>query len=535
MRAALTVYVNHSDRKKASDIVKSVTGASLDFFSGEDQYLSLVGESEIEVSNQAQGFEIERELLKSDVFKDVEVLIENSLEEQIINERYTFANEFINDSKSTRPDPNWYHKNIKLNESFNYVKKSFENGTGSYDLENSLIDLALIDTGYSNHPEISRIDKVNGRNFIRRENFKNPLDRLHSTRPIPISWGGHGTSCSGIINGTKAIIPIENQIAKKDVMFDDLKNGLDKYNNINVIPFRVSRNIISFGNKMPRAINYIVRNETATVISMSHASLINRKVYRMATLDAYKKGIIFVAAPGSHVFRSRKVYTYPAKYPWTIVPTASMEDNRPWPFTHGGKEVDVCAPGYEIYIPYPYKSKRKIGYGYKWSEGSSFSVPIVATAACMWRMHHGAHLEAFSPVEQIELFRTILRKTVTEFPDDDINTMIFGAGVVNIEKLLKEPLEVSFSKIKSIKPIAFKEVKFENLFSIKKEEESIKRELMFLKLNEIIKNPEKSINELDYFSDNGSDLVKKWISQVKKNNKQPLRMVKRVIEDSLSI
>jgi len=494
----------------------------------------LAGEAGIEVSDQSQAFEIERELLKFETLKDVDVIVDNSLEEQMINERYSFINEFINDSKSNRPDPSWYHKNIKLKEAFNYLQESFENGSGNFDVENSKINLALIDTGYSNHPETSRIDKVNGRNFMRRENFKNPIDRLQSTRPLPISWGGHGTSCSGIINGVNATIPLENQIAKKDVFFDDLNNGLDTYNNINVIPFKVSRNIISFGNKMPRAINYITKNGTIPVVSMSHASLINRKIYRLATLDAYKKGVIFIAAPGSHVFRSKKVYTYPAKYPWTIAPAASKENNMPWPYTHGGEEVDICAPGYEIYIPYPYKSKRKIGYGYKWSEGSSFSVPIVATVACMWRMHHGSRLENYSPVDQIELFRSILKKTATRFNDNDVNTDIYGSGIVNFEKLLKEPLDIPFKKDKTLDSIISREVRFENLFSIDKEEETIRRELMYLKINEILTNSEKSINELDYLHDMGSDLMKNWISIVKKNNKRPLRKIKNVIEDSLN-
>ncbi|KAB1067947.1 S8 family serine peptidase [Tamlana haliotis] len=535
MRATLTAYVNHSDRKKAIAIVKSVTGEYLDFFSEKNLCLSLAGETSIEVRNQSEAFEIERELLKFDVLKDVDVLIDDSFEEQLINERYSGVNELINDSKSKRPDPSWYHNNIKLKEAFAFLQESFENGSGYYDINKSKINLALIDTGYSNHPEITRIDKVNGRNFLKWESFKKPLDKLQSTRPFPISWGGHGTSCAGIINGVQAIIPIDNQIPKKDVLFDDLNNGLDKYGSINVIPFRVSRNIISFGNKMPRAINYIIKNGTMPVVSMSHASLMNRKSYRLATIDAYKNGVIFIAAPGSHVFRSKKVYTYPAKYPWTIAPAASKQNNRPWAYTHGGREVDVCAPGYEIYIPYPYKKKKRIGYGYKWSEGSSFAVPIIATAACLWRMHHGSGLDNFSPVEQIELFRSILKRTVTRFPDDDISTKLYGSGVVNFEKLMKEPLDrVQFEKKKPLDMFISQDINFENFYSIDKEEETIKRELMFLKLNEISFNSEKSINELDYFQDRGSDLMKNWINQIKKNNKQPLIKIKSIIEDSLN-
>lgn len=113
----------------------------------------------------------------------------------------------------------------------------------------------------------------------------------------------------------------------------------------------------------------------------------------------------------------------------------------PWALTHGGPEVDFCAPGYEIYIPFPYRKRGKEYYAYKWSEGSSFSVPITACAAALWLLHHGIdNLKKSYPGQQLsDLFRNTCKKTVTPFSGPTDNS-IYGTGILNVKNLLATPL-----------------------------------------------------------------------------------------------
>jgi hypothetical protein len=505
MKGKITIYVDPANRVQAANELRSVTGSDIQFYPDEHKFLSWVGEAEIEVSDQKEAFGIERDLQKSDTLKDVEIIVEDSPEEDEINYRYAQLNESINEAKVQYPHPYWYKHAIYFEDALEFARKAFSNGTGHFNENESSHKIALIDTGYTDHPEIGLINK-NGYNFMPGEDSRNPIDTLENTRPIPIRWGGHGTSCSGLIIGTQAVIPPVNRIPRKKVFFEDINNGLMP-GNIELIPFRVSKNIISFHSRMANAISAIARSGMIDVISMSHASLMNRKVYYAATREAYEKGIVLVAAPGSHVFGSKKVFTYPARYDETIAPAATRIQNVPWELTHGGPEVDLCAPGFEMYIPFPYKEKGVgLGYGYKWSEGSSFAVPIIATAAALWRMHHGKKLEVFSAIEQVELFRSIIRKTATPF-SEPVPPGLYGSGIINFREMLAAPLPDKVAGSKSLTT----EVRPESIFTVNKQEATMKRELAWLKTMQFLNNQSKSISEPDFYFQNGTPEFKLWI------------------------
>jgi hypothetical protein len=529
MNAYLTVYVSPDKINTVRNKIASQIGADIVIISEKMPYLSWVGETKINIANQKEAFTLERELLKIPELEDAEIIVDDQAFEDEINYRIYQSNNFLNEGKKSYPNPFWFKQNIFFNEALEYATKAFKMGQGNFDIEKSKIGIAIIDTGYSLHPETINIRMDKGRNFLINENYYDALDTLESTRPLPIMWGGHGTSCAALIIGSNSTIPPEFRIPRRNAYYEDLVNGLLP-SNVDLIPFRVSRNIISFTNRMASAINKIAEEDEIKIISMSHASLLNRKIYHAATKDAYSKGIILVAAPGSHIFASKNIFTYPAKYPETIAPAASKENNEPWELTHGGEEVDLCAPGYEIYIPWPFKDKTgAIGYAYKWSEGSSFAVPIVATAAALWRMHHGNRLEAYSSEEQVELFRYILKKTATPFPSGNKYNN-YGAGIINFEKLLMYPLNKA-SFIVTIKKDIKNEV--DKFFKTDKNTVSFIRELSHLKRKQFLYNQSKSINEIDFISEEGTPAFKQWLSNELKFKSNKIKHIDSLLKSNL--
>ena len=242
--------------------------------------------------------------------------------------------------------------------------------SGHSSFSNQRIKVAQLDTGYTRHPEVSQYKVSEGHNFLLTEDPNKPYDRLQNSRPIPVLWGGHGTSCAGVMIGAFAEITDREPSPDEQLHFEDLADGL--FPNIDLIPYRVSRNIISFSDKMAKGLHHIIKQGDIPVVSISHATLLPERALWLAVKEAADRGIIVVAAAGSHVKGFKKIFTYPAKYDETIAVAASKFDGKPWEKTHGGPEVDFCAPGFEIYIPFPYPKKGKEYHVYYCSERSSF-------------------------------------------------------------------------------------------------------------------------------------------------------------------
>lgn len=345
-----------------------------------------------------------------------------------------------------RPEACWYHNNVKIKEALEYARKEYEAGRGFFDPEKSVIPIAQFDTGYTNHPEIALINKKEGYNYIAgplkrimKSGWKRDArDRLRNLRPF--LWASHGTSTASTIIGS--IVSDHNKI---DGPLKDRVDGLLPHN-INLIPFRISENIISFDNKMIHAADQVIRNGNIKVITMSHASLFKKHSWKRAVENAYSRGIIWIAASGSHAFgRLRSIIVFPAKFKETIATAASNVNDLPWERTHYGEEVDISAPGFDIYVP----SSRRRWYGilpdkyaYRWSEGTSFSTPITASAAALWIAHHGEirlNERYREPWQRIEAFRYVLKKSARTHKSE-VPAKKYGAGLLDIPELLKADL-----------------------------------------------------------------------------------------------
>jgi hypothetical protein len=385
-----------------------------------------------------------RKLISIEGILDVEPDLDTSLDEQ-------YKKLFLEEKKELeqereRPDPRWYHLNTGITEAIAYAKTEFEASTGFFNPAMTKIRIAQFDTGYTNHPEIKLINKKGGYNyiagFIRRILSpgwqRDARDRLRNFRPF--LWASHGTSTASTIIGSRVF---DGKVI--DGPLQDRVDGLMPHN-IDLIPFRISENIISFSNKMTQAINQVIQLGDIPIVTMSHASLFPKRSWKQAVARAYEKGIIWVAAGGSHAFgKLRSIIVFPAKFRETIATAASTNQDMPWERTHYGEEIDICAPGFDMYVP----SSRRRWYGllpnrytYKWSEGTSFSTPIVAAAAALWLAHHGdKKLNRLypEPWQRVEAFRTIL-KASARVHKPGTPGHLYGAGMLDMPALLKEKL-----------------------------------------------------------------------------------------------
>ncbi len=375
-----------------------------------------------------------------DVDPDLNTTIDHAYQRLYLQEQEELTEQRV------RPEASWYHKNVKIKEAVDYARTAYENQRGFFDPKKTVIPVAQFDTGYTHHPEIARINKEEGYNYIagpvkriiKPSWRRDARDRLRNLKPF--LWASHGTATASTIIGSKVRDP-----DKIDGHLTDRVDGLLP-DNISLIPFRISENILSFDNKMIHAAEQVIRDGHIKIITMSHASLFKKQSWKRAVENAYNSGIIWIAAPGSHTFgRLRSIIVFPAKFKETITAAASNIDDLPWKKTHYGEEIDICAPGFDIYIP----SARRRWYGlfpdkytYRWSEGTSFSTPIVAAAAALWITHHGEHWlsEIYpEPWQRIEAFRYSLKKSARPHKPE-VPPNKYGAGILDIAELLKVDL-----------------------------------------------------------------------------------------------
>jgi hypothetical protein len=391
-------------------------------------------------------WEVAQELAEIDGVLDVDPEVPINLDEDLALLESQEEREFkakIDEEKEPAPKPGWFHLQTKFPKAIDYAIKEAAAQQGNYKGGETGIRVGHVDTGYTNHPEIAKIKKKLGHNYVPPPLWKRlfkPSWRLDARDPVrklpPLSWGSHGTSSAGVLIG---IDTKQRSIAKGH---EDLTNGVFPF--VDLIPYRVSGSVISFTNNMARAGKQAII-DGCKVITISHATLIRKPMLEKVIAESYEKGIIWVAAAGSHIAKVKKIWIYPARFSETIAVAASTVDGEPWEKTHAGVVVDICAPGYQIYKPsvtrpYWLFGRRRYTYGY--SEGSTFSTPMTAAAAALWLAHHGEEkLSQYypEPWQRVEAFRHVL-KTIATPHHDEKHKKLYGAGLLDVEALIKSPL-----------------------------------------------------------------------------------------------
>lgn len=294
------------------------------------------------------------------------------------------------------------------------------------------IVIAHPDTGYTQHPEIVPnilIDK--GINYI-QPNSK-PLDTLEESGGEIINNPGHGTSTASLV--------ISPPGAQGNYANGKFVVGVAP--GAKLLPLRVSYSVVLLGvRNLAEAIEYAADNGSH-VITISLGTAFPNQRLRSAILYAQKRGVIIIAAAGTMI----PYVVYPAAYDEVIAVTSSNIRREIWWGASRGKQVDVTAPGQELWHAKTRKNdKGEFTYNIEQDSGTSFSAPIVAGLAALWLSYHGRDkLIARYGTEKIPfLFNQLLRDTCEKFPTWKPNR--FGAGIVNAEKLLAAPLPDNISQ-----------------------------------------------------------------------------------------
>ena len=297
------------------------------------------------------------------------------------------------------------------------------------------VEVVLIDTGIQKNPVFGdwssgktppTILLDRGRNFKERD--KPPLDPMDYRDPMdPLRYNpGHGTRVGSVICGYE-----KNK-------YLGVAPGLP------LVPYRAVNGVILDENRpatVGEALNHAVLSGRCEVISMSLGYPRGSPNIAIPLNEAYKRGIIVVAA-GGQVWGD---VVFPARYKRAIavggVNKHSFLYHR---YTPGqNKHIDVWAPAETVPLATTERartSRNHFDHKYIEDSGTSFATAHVAAAAAMWLVYRREELcrRYPQPWQRIEAFRALLKATGKKLAYRDPPKT--KARILDIEALLKEPL-----------------------------------------------------------------------------------------------
>jgi subtilisin family serine protease len=216
------------------------------------------------------------------------------------------------------------------------------------------VTIAVIDTGIdSNHPDLAD-NILGGMNYIRK-----------GRKYDPNKWeddNGHGTHVAGTIAGIDNTIGVIG-VAPEAGLY--AVKVLDRNGNGNL------DNVVS-------GIRWAIAQDV-DIITMSLRTLSHYPEFQDACDDANAAGILVVAAAGNDY----NGVAYPAKYPSVIAVSATNSNDNLPAFSNRGPEIDLAAPGVNIYSTWK-------GDGYNTISGTSMACPhVTGTAALVLEANPG--------------------------------------------------------------------------------------------------------------------------------------------------
>jgi endonuclease G len=310
----------------------------------------------------------------------------------------------------------WNRKAINLPNSLEELKdwKKLEGNL-------SKIKLIQLDTGYTSYSKV-----INGYNLTEDEDFMDGNDAKDEMDDGVLQFPGHGARTASIVIGN-AQTSVEND-GNYGVLFSKSSQRFQ------LIPYRISQSVVLIGRgkNLVDGANHAV-NSGADVMFMCMGSYPRPMIYEVAK-SAYDRGVIWVCAAGNEV----EMVVAPALYPGTIAVAAFNPNQRPWKGSSYGSTVDIAAPGEDVYVPFEDKKLKEImAYG----SGTSYATPHVASAAVLWKAKHFDQLSQYNyPWQVVEAFRHCLKNSASKQKPAHWDTKNYGAGLLDIQALLNEPL-----------------------------------------------------------------------------------------------
>ncbi len=156
------------------------------------------------------------------------------------------------------------------------------------------------------------------------------------------------------------------------------------------------------------------------LINLSLETTANNPALRDAVRRAYENGVIMVAAAGNRGPEPDSI-GYPAKYPETIAVSAMTKQHTIADFSSRGSEVDVIAPGAEIFSTWR-------GGSYRNQSGTSMAAPHVTGSLAVLM----ESMPSLTPRRAKQYVKLTARTLDGLSPEEQ------GAGLLNLESLEKE-------------------------------------------------------------------------------------------------
>jgi thermitase len=214
---------------------------------------------------------------------------------------------------------------------------------------NASVLVAVVDSGIDwNHPDLAPNYVPLGYDWV--YNDANPMDD-----------NGHGTHVAGIIAAA-----LNNELGVAGVAQVSImaEKGLDMRGE-------------GYVDDLANAIHHAAE-QGANIISMSWGDYEDSWLLHRALIDAYRAGVLLVAAAGNDATNERM---YPAAYDEVIAVSATDQNDYPAWFTNYGDWVELSAPGVNIL-----STLWNDRYGVK--SGTSMAAPYVSgVAALVWSLY----------------------------------------------------------------------------------------------------------------------------------------------------
>ncbi|SNS62845.1 Subtilase family protein [Bacillus sp. OK838] len=231
----------------------------------------------------------------------------------------------------------WHHKTLGTNAAWTKTMGSKE------------MIVAIIDDGIDrNHADL-------------KGKIVNAYDTVRNRKNI-VPKGEHGTHIAGIIAGSA-----NNGIG-----------GAGVAPNVKLMPINVFDGEYANTADIIDAIHFAVQHK-ANIINMSLGDTSYSEALNKAVQEAYKKGVLIVAAAGNEGDMGKNVQrVYPAAYSHVISVAATDSRDKRASYSNYHSTVDIAAPGDDILSTLPDGK-------YGWMSGTSMATPMVTgVAALIW-------------------------------------------------------------------------------------------------------------------------------------------------------
>ena len=332
--------------------------------------------------------------------------------------------------------------------------------------------IAHPDTGWAPHPQYDRQRIDTAHSYNTATNRSGGTEARHGTVPRPfgspnlthgtatgclmVGGDGSGPTVSSLTDVERVVVPpVVSPVADSGrivgvapaatvVPIKFLSDALVDVDDRGVAGAGVLR--VGDGD-FEEAIGY-ARRIGADVMSLSVGGILSEDV-RTALVDAiWDTGMIVVAAAGQtyagnplSALSPDDSVVEPARFSDVIAVAGCSTNGRPWAESLRGPNVDITAPSDAVWVAdFAGDVPRPV---LRAGSGTSFGTAIVAGAAAAWLAHWGGReaLRAQYPGTPLAwVFRDVLQRSARSVDGTPWDTTRFGAGVLDVEHLLRTPL-----------------------------------------------------------------------------------------------